>query len=61
MLRYFMKVPEASCYPQVLFSELYGATFRSGKMGKEQGGKKAEGWRQGGRKGAQIIPVMDGS
>lgn len=58
-----MKVPEASCYPQVLFSELYGATFRSGKMGKEQGGKEAEaeGWRQGGRKGAQIIPVVEGS
>lgn len=60
MLRYFMKVPEASCYPQVLFSELYGATFRWGKTGKEQGGTEAEGGREG-EKGAQIIPVMDGS
>lgn len=56
MLRYFMKVPEASCYPQVLFSELYGATFRWGKAGE---GTRREGG--GEREGAQIIPVTDSS
>lgn len=49
-----MKVPEASCYPRVLFSELYGATFHRGQMGEERGGK-------GGREGAQIFPMQDGS
>lgn len=38
-----MKVPEASCYPRVLFSELYGATFHRGQMGKEQEGKGGMG------------------
>lgn len=37
MLRYFMKVPEASCYPQALFSQLCGATsyWRRGREGQE--------------------------
>lgn len=38
-----MKVPEASCYPRVLFSELYGATFHRGQTGEERGGKGGTG------------------
>lgn len=38
-----MKVPEASCYPRVLFSELYGATFHRGQTGEEGEGKGGDG------------------